>query len=353
MDIYVLDTSLKKIGVIDYCSSIIWTKKYCDAGDFELYLPVTTEALELLQENNLVMREDDRASLMVIKTIVLTTDAENGNYLTVSGPSVESYLGKRIIWEQTNLSGTIVDCATTLINQNIINPSISDRKIPKVALGESIEDTHTITKQITGDNLLTAITELLNTYRLGFSMDFNDTIVPSLLFKIYRGTNRSSAQSSNPRVIFSPYFDNLLATTIQASNVNYRNIAKVAGEGEGVNRTTYVVGVASGVDREEIYVDARDISSQVDGGTLTPSEYNGLLAQRGDEALAECVATQDFEGEIEPNTNFVYGVDYFLGDIVDLQNEYGISAIVRITAITESWDENGYKCIPTFNSKEV
>ena len=49
MYIYVLDSEYNKIGVIDYCESIIWTTRYCDSGDFELYLPVTLDAMDLLK----------------------------------------------------------------------------------------------------------------------------------------------------------------------------------------------------------------------------------------------------------------------------------------------------------------
>ena len=49
MYIYVLDKTLKRIGLIDNYVSLIWTTRYYTYGDFELYLPVTTEFIELLQ----------------------------------------------------------------------------------------------------------------------------------------------------------------------------------------------------------------------------------------------------------------------------------------------------------------
>ena len=350
MDIYVLNTSFEKIGVIDYCESIIWTKRYCATGDFELYLPATSEALEILQDGNLVMREDDQTSLMVIKNIVLKTDAEEGDYITVSGPSIESYIAKRIIWQQTNLSGLVTDCITTLLDQNLIAPSIGARKINNVVIGSYCDCDISITKQITGDNLLDAIINLLNTYNLGFSLTFDGI---NLNFNIYEGTDRSYDQSANAYVTFSSEFDNLLASTYQASSENYKNVAMIAGEGSGVSRKNYVVGNASGINRDEVYVDARDISSNTDEGTLTPTQYDALLAERGNEALAEAIATQDYEGEIEPNVNYIFNQDYYLGDIVNLENQYEMTSTVRIIEVIESWDENGYSCIPTFKSKEV
>lgn len=45
-------------------------------------------------------------------------------------------------------------------------------------------------------------------------------------------------------------------------------------------------------------------------------------------------------------------IDYNLGDIVEVENEYGLKARVRITEVIESEDENGYTCIPKFENVE-
>lgn len=350
MDIYVLNSSFEKIGIIDYCHSIIWTRRYCSAGDFELYLPATTNALELLVDGNIVMRSDDQTSLMIIKTVNLSTDAENGNYLTVTGPSIESYIAKRIVWVQTNLNGPVENCVIQLMNENLITPSLPARKINNIQIGTICNCGISITKQVTGTNLLEAIIDMLDTYKLGFNLTFEKTV---LKFNIYQGTDRSYNQNINPYVTFSHEFDNILSSQYQTSSENFKNVALVAGEGQGVSRKTYTVGNTSGLNRDEIYIDAREISSNTDGGTLTPDEYNALLAEKGNEALAESVTTESFEGNIEANTNYIFNRDYFLGDIVNIENEYGITAIVRITEVIESWDENGYNCIPTFNAEEV
>ena len=350
MDIYVLNSSFEKIGIIDYCRSIIWTRRYCSSGDFELYLPATKDALELLIDGNIVMRADDQTSLMIIKTVNLSTDAENGNYLTVTGPSIESYIAKRIVWAQTNLNGPVENGVIQLMNDNVITPSLPARKINNIQIGTICNCSISIKKQITGTNLLDAIIDILNTYKLGFNLTFEKKM---LKFNIYQGTDRSYSQDINPYVTFSPEFDNILSSQYQASSENFRNVALVAGEGQGVSRKTYIVGSASGMNRDEIYVDAREISSNTDGGTLTPDEYNSLLAEKGKEILAENTKTESFEGNVDPNTNYVFNRDYFLGDIVNIENEYGMTSIVRITEVIESWNENGYSCIPTFSAEEV
>lgn len=106
MDIYVYNSNLERIGLIDVYQSLIWTKRYYQLGDFELYIPASTGLFEILQKDNILVREDDD-SLMVIEHIEITTDVETGNYIIVSGRSIESYLSRRIVRYQTNIDNTV------------------------------------------------------------------------------------------------------------------------------------------------------------------------------------------------------------------------------------------------------
>ena len=207
----------------------------------------------------------------------------------------------------------------------------------------SIKNSEKIEKQITGDNLLDAFIELLATYKYGYKATYEKGIK----ITAYQGVDRSGS------VAFSPNMDNLIESEYSSSVEEYKNVALVAGEGEGVSRKTYTVGSAAGYDRFEEYVDARDISSNTDGGTLSNAGYNKLLAAKGQEKLAETIVQEKFSGTIEPGINYAYGIDYDLGDVVKIINEYGMSANARITEVIESWDESGYTCIPTFDTEEV
>lgn len=349
MDIYVLNRKFEKIGVIDYCSSIIWTRRYCNEGDCELYLPADEEALNLLKIGRFLRREDSNGSLMLITSVLVESDAENGNFLTVKGLGAEHIIANRIIWNQTTLSGTVGECVTELLNSNLINPSDENRRMDFFDILDTSEGTESLTKQYTGDNLLAAVIELLNTFQLGFSVDFDGQ---KLGFLIYRGIDRSFQQNQNSFVVFSPEYDNFLTANSSENSEKFKNIALVAGEGEGSARKNAEVGTASGIDRVELFVDAKDISSTTSGGTLSDDEYLALLEEKGAAALAESKNEFTYEGEILPEVTFIYGIDYELGDIVETVDFYGNQNACRITEIIESWDENGYTIIPTFEIEE-
>ena len=84
-------------------------------------------------------------------------------------------------------------------------------------------------------------------------------------FSLYAGLDHSYQQTTNPYVIFSPEFNNIITSTYTEDDIPFKNVALVAGVGEGDERVTISVGSASGLDRRELYVDARDISDRIAG----------------------------------------------------------------------------------------
>ena len=167
------------------------------------------------------------------------------------------------------------------------------------------------------------------------------------VFRLYTGTDRSYSQEINPYVIFSPVFDNIVTSDYIESKKDYYNVGLVAGSGEGSARRTETVGdqEVSGLDRRELYIDARDIDSK-------SSTYSQDLKQRGEEELSAHKIDQSFEGEIDAIQIYKYRQDFFMGDIVQLESEYGQNARVRILEFIYSDDQDGIKTYPTFSVLE-
>ena len=170
------------------------------------------------------------------------------------------------------------------------------------------------------------------------------------VFTLWKGVDRSYNQDDVPHVVFSQEFDNLLTSDYMVNTENYKNVALVAGEGEGLNRKTSTVGTASGLDRYELYVDARDISSN--DGEIDTIIYDAMLKERGSERLAENTVTTTADGEIAPETNYVINEDYFLGDIVQIVTNH-TEFRCRITEIIDSEDINGRTVIPTYEMEGI
>ena len=357
MIIHVLDKAFNLVGVIDDYVSAIWRPAYYDIGDFELYLNASAELVKLLQKNYYLVRERDIVAdnegnvtytkVMVIKNFTVTTDEENGDFLTVTGRELKFLLHQRIVWKQTNLTGTAENAIRRLVNENAITPTDSKRVIPTLTLGVSAGLTDTIEKQVTGDYLDHAVIDICTSYNYGWEIFIYDK---TLVFIVYQGVDRSYNQTKRPYVVFSEGFDNLINSSYELNSEEYANTTLIGGEGEGTERIYTSVGDNnSGLDRFETFTDASDLSQNKDSEDEIPlSTYLELLNERGCENLAALGATEGFSGEVL-EVNFIYGTDYYLGDVVTVINEYGIQKSVRVLSTIESKDDTGNKTIPQFN----
>lgn len=351
MDLMILDTSLEPYAMLDTYNSFIWTDRYNECGDFEIYTKMSADILDVIkQDYYLTQPNSDR--VMIIEKLLISTDLEEGDNLTVTGRSLESILDRRIIWGQKTLSGNFQEGVKTLLNECIISPSNANRKIPNFIFEASTDPTitaMTIDAQYTGDNLYEVITSLCAERDIGFQITLNEN--KQFVFKLYTGANRSYDQSTLPYVIFSPRFDNLISSNYIESKSSLKNVTLIGGEErEDKARVWEAVGNTAGLNRREVFTNASDISSEQDDVTISAADYKLLLRQRGKEALAEPDnrAALSFEGEAETSGMFVYGVDFFQGDIVQVEDAYGHDSKARITEIVTSDDTGGFSVYPTF-----
>lgn len=353
-----MDTSFQVVDVLDTYKSFIWTDRYCGYGDFEIYTPVDDTLLSVLKEDYyLYINGSDRT--MIIESVEIDTDAEEGPFVTISGRSLESILERRVIWGQTILEGSLQDGVAKLLNENVVEPANASRKIDHFAFKMSTDEAVTsleVSTQYFGENLYEAVTALCNSFQLGFRV-LLDISTGVMEFELYSGQDHSYSQMKNPHMIFSPDFENLLSSNYLRSKKAWKNAAMVAGEENDTERV--VIDVAeeayAGLDRREVFVDASGISKTVyesDGSDpvqLTEEEYAAQLTQKGNEKLLQTAVTESFEGEIASVSGYTYGVDFFLGDIVEIANEFGLGAKARATEIIISHDETSNTTIPTFS----
>lgn len=350
MELLVLNTDFESIAVIDTYESLIWTDRYNEYGDFEIYFAMDTELLEYLKEDNYLWLKDSE-HCMIIEDIKIDADAEDGNHLIVTGRSLESILERRIIWGQRIFNGNLQSAIQTMLNENIISPSIADRKISNFIFTASTDGKITglkIDNQYTGDDLYTVIKGLCQENNIGFKIVLTDD--NQFAFSLYAGADRSYDQTENPYVVFSPNFENIINSNYYSSKANLKNVTLVAGEGEGASRKTTTVGSGSGLSRRELFTDARDISSDTDEGTLTDAEYTAQLVTKGQKNLADHTIVTAFEGEVEVTRLFKYGEDFFIGDIVQIANEYGNEGSAYISELIISRSKDEISIYPTFKT---
>lgn len=360
MEARLLNKNFMTLKMIDKYISFIWTNRYSRYGDFDLRIPASKENLESFQRDrylDLIPNTGDEDHVMIIEDIELTTDVEEGDILIITGRSLESILDRRIIWTQTQLDSNINTAIKKLLDDSIINPEDETRKISNFVFRASedsrIQNIH-VKAQFTGDNLYDAICALCDSYNLGFKIEL---INGNFVFSLYMGQDRSYDQTENPYVMFGPGNDNIINTRFIETGRALKTITLVLGEGEGSERkrTTCEAdgGSKTGLDRKELYTDARDISSTtVEGEEIPEEEYIKQLQQRGKENLTDYQYEKAFEGEVDTTRMYIYGRDYFMGDIMQLENEYGFEDKVRVVEYVMSNSKEGYSAYPSFQIVE-
>ena len=368
MEVMVLDTEFKMVGIIDTFISLIWTDRYDEAGDFELLLPMETPVINVIKEDYyLIINESEH--VMVIEDIYITTDVEEGKRLKITGSSLEKLLDRRIVWNKTVFKKTykgdttevvsvplLQDAILKLLDENVTSTAtMAARQIKNFVYEKSTDEKITkltIEAQYRGESIYDIVSSLCKENQIGFKITLNDS--NQFVFKLYAGADRTYDQIKNPYVLFSPMNDNLFNSTYYKSRSSFKNVALVAGEeSDDETKAAYqdpvVVGNELGIARREIFADGGDISiNDDDGTTLSPTQYRAHLKQRGIDTLIEHLEYEAFEGEVEATVMYKYGEDFFMGDYVQLEDEYGHEGQAYISEFIISQDSSGISMYPTF-----
>jgi len=354
MILYLLDSNFAKIDVVDTYNSFIWTDRYNEMGDFELVTSPNSKYINNLSNASYIQLPISD-SLMLIEYINLHTELEEADTIILKGRSLESILLRRVI-NRTVLTGNLQTGISLLLNSNIINPLDIKRKIDNFIFTSSVDPAITnltFNSAYLGETLYKAISEICIEKGIGFKILINSNF--QFDFKLYAGKNRSHDQILLPYVTFSPKFRNLITADYYQSNEFLKTAILVGGEkGVGNKRYTYYYDASSGsitgLNLREMYKEVNDVSRNIEGGgQLTDSEYDLLLKQKGIEELAKNIFVEAFDGEIDVNNKtFIYGEDFFLGDIVQVQDNYGHSVKSRVSEIIYSKNQEGIKIYPTF-----
>ena len=354
MEVLVLNTRFESVAIVDTFESLIWTDRYYEAGDFEIYTAATKEMLQVLQTDYYLWCKESE-HMMIIEGIEIKSDFENGNKLIVTGRSLESILDRRIIWGQTNIDDTLQNGIKTLLDLNVISPTDTNRRISNFIFSTSSDisiQSMFLQTQYNGENLYEAIVDICKSNGVGFKVTLDES--NRFVFKLYYGVDRTYNQIEYPAVEFSNDFDNLVNSDYVTTKKDFKTISLIGGEGEGDERVTTSVGISGTyryLNRREIFTDATHVSKKSDDRELTDEEYIAQLQQKGLEDLADKIITESFEGEIN-NALFKYDENYYMGDIVEVSNEYGNESEPRVIEFIRSQSNNELKNYPTFGYDE-
>lgn len=338
MEIRVYDANLNFKGISENQTSFVWTRKYFEPGNFRVYLPLTDDNLKIYRLGNLVTYRGANEAGVIEDLILRNTSTER--VIIAEGRFLSSYMDRRLVRPTLNFTGKVEVAMRKMLTDAVA--------IPLVQLGTLNGFDETIDFQATYKNLLSMEEKLSKGSNIGFRFrpDFTQKVI---YFETYKGLNKARNQTDRAFVEFSDMFDNLNSVENRQNNQLLKNVGYVGGEGEGSGRTYIIVGddTLTGLERREVFIDAKDISSD----DITQVEYLAALRTRGLEKMEEHVFSNSYECATIPTGNFEYKKDYDLGDIVTIKKKsWGLNTNLRITEIQEVYEHGSATIVPTFGS---
>ena len=376
MEVYLLDDNFERKEIIDEYKSFIWTERYRKCGDFELYISKNSQfASSIAKDNFLQINKSD--DLMIVEKIESDRNNTEGDYIIITGENLVSILKRRIIWgfkylnydtSKNGKNGGLEALIKELLNDCIINPKDSNRKIPNFIYRDSGNENIKkiqVSVQFDGDNLYDAINSLCTEYKVGFKAFLENE---QIVFTLFMPTDRSTDVDSEDCVIFSPFYDNLSDIKFTDDDTDLKTISLVKYDEdssstsvdepeEPEDRIYITVGNSKlkGLSRRELFFDADGISTTVekDGEEveLEDDEFKEHLKKKGTANLNKYKTKSVVDGEIIDNNMYTYKEDYDLGDIVLLDDGEHIGQ-KRVGEMIYSQDSDGEKMYPTFEDLE-
>lgn len=320
MEIFTLDSGLELTGIVQNFNSLEWYRKLSEPGTFSASF-LYTDA-EILQTGAFLYNTDETEP-GIITRLSKEIDQKGNELITAKGYMASRILNQRIVASREILTGTPSEIMRTLVENNAINPSNSDRRIPNLHLGS---DESSVTEQIEYQTeyvkLSKALTDIATAYELGYTLRL-DIAEKRLYFDIWSGTDRT-VTSESP-CLFSPEFGSVFSQRYYQDDSNYANYV-LCGSGNDDDRIVQESGSGAGLNRYEIYATASGISKK----DQTEAQIREQLKTAGAEKLAKYPKTKGFESKI----NIANAMEFHLGDYVTCENKrWGVREDMQVKAI--------------------
>ena len=351
-------------------SSLIWTERYNDFGDFKMTHQNPKYVWDLMPPGTLIGCNASN-EVMLVENHETKFSIDKGPIVEVSGRSILSMFNSRIVcndysfyhdkFEKTFKSldelgrklnvYNIGSYITELINnygatRNGHIHSDFDVELPIKAYNE-ISSTPTIIDYNENPGLLwDHIRKLLSDYHYGVRVDRVHTRAtrnePNLFaITVFEGRDLSKS------VIFSEDNNTLVSTARLRSIKNHYNRLWVTRQDRvDIFERFHVL---DGVRHQATGFDLRVGMMQASDNKL--GEY-GLLADRAKIFFLEHSKKDILSGEVAPSNVYEYRRDYYIGDKVAFKSQDGSLTNMWVKEFIYSEDENGFKQYPTFESEQ-
>lgn len=350
-------TVLTQGGMIQDPTSIMWAERYNTPGEFEIVAPLSSGLREFLPFGALVSHTNTY-EVMFVENQEISEDANEDPTIKITGRSLEAYLENRIVGMDAMRSNPLItqyvlppwytfDQITKIINEHIGSTAYPNDNLVNVQATSIVGGTGVVeTRVVKPTHVHQAVLDLLAIEDLGIKVIRRNPFgVPGgsdtyTALCVHKGADKSSS------VIFSWKSGDLdQAGYLWSDKVNKNSAAVI---GRYVNTVVDTAGLVK-YDRKSIIVSGDDIDGNLDavptGAALT--DIVNKMQTRGRQALDSQNRVTITRTDISNVAKYQYRKDYEVGDLISLDGNFGVIAVMRVAEYVEIEDENGETGHPT------
>lgn len=188
--------------------------------------------------------------------------------------------------------------------------------------------------EIPPKNLYTAVAELLAQNHHGIKAVRPAPGENTIGIEIYNGADLTE------EVVFSAKFDRFDKSTYLLSASGSANVGYVYSSSSSQQVLKTTAPEPAGLARRVILTELTEVAD----------DTAEVRTSRGLADLYQNNATALYDGEVAEQIAAGYNIDYFLGDIIRLDGEYGLGSNVRVAEFIRTSDSSGTKAYPAFEA---
>lgn len=385
MDLYTMNENFIPDKVVDEFASVIWTDRYSSQGEVQLVVPAFSDYIEMLREGTYLGLAGSK------EVMELQTQSIEDKKLTVVGRSLLGFLDERMHWPKTDdtsqpigdytVEAKLGELLADRVEKMVISPvpytgSVGTPWpdvnldwdadiIPFLELGPVDHSGAEQRWTVPVGPLYSVIQQLAEKEGIGISLylESADAEVGYVLkFTTYRGLDRTSTQDVNPLIRLTPNMDNLGDLKEIRSIDGYKNVVyvmyekkisihyEVGSDATGLKRRVMVTdATGEPVGHKERNTDWRMYGGVYERTVVDEADKAAFREQNAKDALANHNYIRAVDGQVSQNNEYKFGVDYGLGDILELEGLTGILSSARVTEYIRAQDEKGEREYPTLS----
>lgn len=365
MEPFTLDRSYKKQSVIDAFKSIIWTERYYGDSEVELVVSATPDMFLKLPLGTFLGLNNSQ-EIMILETM----NIEDG-LIKFNGISLLQWMNNRFVrassahedrywyiegtpgWLVWNILYSMCAAASGYLNGTIYTAIDNPQRlaIPGLGLRDYDNTGASVKVGVPYGPVYDSMKEIATTYEIGMQLLVDPDPTYPLQFRSYRGLDRTSGQTINLPVRFSPQMDSFTDIKELQSQAAFKTLvyAFAPSNPDGLatipGKSTLTSPDYTGFDLRALLEFAEDITTDQVGANA--AILLSILNSRALDQLMNHKFVQAVDGEIVPDNQFQYGIHYNLGDVIEVQGNTGVVQSARVTEYIRSQDAAGEKAYPT------